>query len=269
MCIRDSDIPENLNHYREKLAGSKETLQKRIQEINEAIEQALVDGIIGEEERSKHSTDTVTIKPEETKNFPLEFEKLDKVETDLSRARTERRDELHEEWEEMKKQLSGSHIKPAEKKEISGFISQALKNEDTRVVEETLSSLSRVLDGTTGLDEILSSLKKEVDVLDEFTKKAPGITDWLGNKSVKSIIPNINKGLRTSIDGISFAEISKPRRDEAVKAIEGWHQLKQKRPKDLKSLRPLKVLLEYLGFEDAKLHTEKKGEDWLLSLIHI
>jgi len=270
-CIKEElDIPENLNHYREKLAGSKETLQKRIQEINEAIEQALVDGIIGEEERSKHSTDTVTIKPEETKNFPLEFEKLDKVETDLSRARTERRDELHEEWEEIKKQLSGSHIKPAEKKQISDSISKDLKNEDTRVVEETLSSLSRVLDGTASLDEILPSLKKEeVDVLDEFTKKAPGIKDWLGNKNVKFIIPNINKGLKTSIDGISFAGISKPRRDEAVKAIEEWHQLKQKRPRNLKSLRPLKVLLEYLGFEDAKLHTEKKGEDWLYADVNM
>lgn len=265
------NIPENLNHCREKLAGSKEALQRRIQEINEAIEQALVDGIIGEEERSKHNTNTVTIKPEETKNFPLEFEKLDEIKTDLSRARTKLRDELHKRWEEMQKQLSGSHIKPAEKKEISRFISQALKKEDTRVVEETLSSLSRVLDGTADSDEILSdiSLKKEVDVLDEFTKKAPGIGDWLGSKSVTFIVPNIKKGLRTSIDGISFAEVSKPRRDEAVKAIEEWHQLKQKRPKNLKSLQPLKVLLEYLGFEDAKLRTEKKGEDWLYADVNM
>lgn len=266
---RELDTTEKFNHYREKLAGSKEALQKRIQEIDEAIEQALVDGIIGEEERSKHNTDTVTIKSEETKNFPLEFEKLDKIKTDLSRAKTKRRDELHKKWEEMRKQLSSSHIKPAEKKEISSFISQALKDEDTRVVEETLSSLSQVLDGTTDSDEILSPLKKEVDVLDEFTKKAPKITDWLGNKSVKFIIPNIDEGLRTSIDGISFAEISKPRRDEAVKAIEEWHQLKQKRPKNLKSFQPLKVLLEYLGFEDAKLHTEKKSEDWLYADVNM
>lgn len=266
-CLEEElDIPRNLNHYREKRTGSKEALQRRIREINEAIEQALVDGIIGEE-RSEYNTVTVSIKPEETENFPFEFEKLDKVETALSKARTSRSDELHKKWEEMKKQLSDSPIKPAKKKkEISDFISQTLEKQDTRVVEEALSSLSRILDGTAGLEEILSdisSFKKEVDVLDEFTKRAPGIEDWLGSKSVKLITSKIKGGLKTSIDGISFAEVPKPRRDEAVKALDEWHQLKQKRPKNLKSLGPLKILLEYLGFEDANVHTEKKGEDWL------
>ena len=259
----ETNTAENSHRYREELAGSQAALHERMDQINEQIEQALVDGIIGEE-RSEYSARVVEIKPEETRNFPVKFDILNEIESDLSKARTRRSEELNARWEEKKRQLEDSHLKTEKKKGISDFISEALKNEDTRLAEEAISSLNRILDGNADPEAILFRRKEPVDALAEFAEKAPRIADWLGNKSVKSIIPSIQGGRQVSIDGISFMGIPKPRRDEAVKAIEQWHGLKQKRPTSRDNLyQPLKVLLEYLGFEDAALHHQADGADWL------
>lgn len=260
---KETNTAESSHRYREELAGSQAALHERIDQVNEQIEQALVDGIIGEE-RSEYSARVVEIKPEETRNFPLKFDILNEVESGLSKARTEHSKELNARWKEKKRQLEDSHLKTEEKKEISDFISEALKNEDTRLAEEAISSLNRILDGNADPEEILSRSKESADALVEFAEKTPKIADWLGNKSVKSIIPSIQGGRQVSIDGLSFMKIPKPRRDEAVKAIEQWHGLKQKRPTSRDNLyQPLKVLLEYLGFEDAMLHHQADGADWL------
>ncbi len=259
----ETNTEESSHRYREEFAGSQAALHERMNQINEQIEQALVDGIIGEE-RSEYNMRVIEIELEETRNFPEKFDILDEIDSDLSKARTGRSKELNARWRAKKKQLEDSHLKTEKKKEISDVISEALKKEDTRLAEEAISSLNRILDGNADPEEILFRREEPVDALVEFVEKAPRIADWLGNKSVKSIIPSIQGGRQVSIDGISFTGIPKPRRDEAVKAIEQWHGLKQKRPAGRDNLLPpLKVLLEYLGFEDAALYHQADGADWL------
>ena len=258
----ETDTAESSHRYREEFTGSQAALRERMNQIKEQIEQALVDGIIGEE-RSEYNARVIEIELEETRNFPEKFDVLDEIESDLSTARTKRSEELKARWEEKKRQLEDSHLKTEKKKEISDDISEALKGEDTRFAEEAISSLNRILDGNVDPEEMFGR-KKPIDALVEFVEKAPGIEYWLGNKSVKSIVPNIQKGRQVSVDGISFTGIPKPRKDEAVRAIEQWHRLKQKRPTGRDNLhQPLKVLLEYLGFEEAALHHQAAGVDWL------
>ncbi len=259
----ETNTAERSHRYREEFAGSQVALHERMNQIDEQIEQALVDGII-EEERSEYSARVIEIELEETRNFPEKFNILDKIESNLSKSRTKRSEELNATWKTKKKQLEDSHLKTEKKKEISDVISEALKKEDTRLAEEAISSLNRILDGNADPEEILFRREEPVDALIEFAEKAPRIADWLRNKSVKSIIPSIRGGRQVSIDGISFMRIPKPRRDEAVKAIDQWHGLKQKRPAGRDNLHPpLKVLLEYLGFEDVTLHHQADGADWL------
>ena len=130
-----------------------ETLRARLAETNTAIEQAVVDGIIVEEKRSEQSAKVVAMHPEDILHFALRYTELDQVHKDLVTAHKNRLAELHEEWRELEKYLTGSRIEPARQEEIRVFMSAALIREDTRVIEECIARLREIFDIDSDAEE--------------------------------------------------------------------------------------------------------------------
>ncbi len=272
--IRDeTDFAEMSRHYQDALEGSREALRDRVNKTSEAIEQAVVDGIIEEEERSKYNADVVTVRPEEVLNFPSQSEKLRYVDEALTGARKKRLLELREGWGKLKNQLEESHnIEPVAKKHIIDTMTIDFEHEDTRVIEERTARLTELLVGGGDPKDIWSTRR---DILvKEFQPLALEIRQWLEqSRSLRPIIQTIGRGL--SGGGIRFAEVPTRRRDESIKAIEAWTQLKKQRLKNLESLQPLITsLMAYLGFNmESRSNTDfqnrKKGEDWLYVRINM
>jgi hypothetical protein len=263
----DTDAAEISRRYQEALDGSKEALRIHLAETNEAIEQAVVDGIIVEK-RSEYNAVVVAINPGEVLDFTPRYEELYSVRNALATARKTRLKELHEIWHELRKRLGESHIKPVHQEEIQTFISTALDREDTRVVEESIARITEMLDVGSDVEESWFIASSTRDVLAEFTQLAPGIERWLEESAqgLQTVFRDIQKG-RTQ-EELRFAEVPTPRREEAASAIAVWRRLKQQRPKNLENSLPLVTLLRYLGFNiesgtGTTVRIEQKGGDWL------
>ena len=259
----ETRVGELSSRYQEALDGSRATLGERLNRTNQEIEQAVVDGIIGEE-RSEYNAIVVSVGSKEVLNFPPEFESLDDVRNRLADARKERLEELRQTWRGMEKRLDESHIEPAERREFKEQVSRELDGEDTRVVEERIAQLEAVLDHGDDAEEILSQSSATTrDVLAEFNERAPRIAQWLEQaKGLQTIVRDIERGPSRPLGGISFEGVPKPRRDEAVRAIAVWRRLKQQVRKG-ESLEPLVALLGYLGFAGVKCRLAESGKDWL------
>ena len=260
--IRDeTDFAEMSRHYQDALEGSREALRGYVNRTDEAIEQAVVDGIIGEE-RSQHNAVVIEVNSEDVLDYPSRFEKLDTVHNALSEARQNRLLELRERWNELAERLAESHVQEEMQKCIQEDISAELENEDTRVIEERIASLTEMLDvGGDPEEGRLRPTKR--DMLAEFKRRAPKIEQWLEQaRGLQTVIKDIEKATGRPLGDVSFGGVPKPRRDEAVKAIAAWRRLKQQGRRG-ENLEPLLTLLNYLEFEDAKVEIVLKGEDWL------
>ena len=259
----ETKITEMSSHYQEVLDGSRLALSEHVHRTDQEIEQAVVDGIIGEE-RSGYNADVVAVSSKEVLNFAPEFEKLDSVHERLADARKKRLEELRKTWDGVEKRLERSRIDSAKKKDIKDRISRELEGEDTRVVEERIALLEEVLDIGGDLEEIFSKSSGPMrDVLAEFKQRAPKIEEWFEQaQGLPKIIKDIERAPRNPLGGINFDGVPKPRRDEAVRAIAAWRRLKQHDPKNL-GRDQLATLLGYLGFEKTEFQVRGRGVDWL------
>ena len=257
-------VDELSSLYQEALDGSRAVLGEHLNRTDQEIEQAVVDGIIGEE-RSEYNAIVVSVGSKEVLNFPPEFKSLEEVHERLADARKERLEELRQTWKSLEKRLDESDITPERREVFKERISRELTGEDTRVVEERIAQLEEVLHLGDDAGEIFSRASAPTrDVLAEFKERAPRIAQWFEQaKGLQAIVRDIERAPSRHLGGTNFKRVPKPRRDEAARAVTAWRLLKQQGRKG-DSLEPLVVLLlGYLGFADAQCRIANRGEDWL------
>ncbi|HHE72712.1 MAG TPA: hypothetical protein ENL34_10580 [Chloroflexi bacterium] len=266
-ALRDEvDATELSRHYQEAIQGSRAALRDNINETSNAIEQALVDGIIADE-RSKYSAIVEDVNPAETLNFPLKYDELRKVRDSLLAARQKRLTALRVNWRGVQNQFETSHIEAAKQEVARRFVQAALDRGDTRVVEASLALLLEAIDTGGELDDRLFAPVETRDVLAEFLESAPRIEKWLeGVQGLQQVATDIRHG-RTHA-GIRFAEVPKKRREEAAKAVSSWRRLKQQRPGQQENPDHIATLLRYLGFSfelgrGTPVQVEGRGKGWL------
>lgn len=247
-----SDSPDHAtleNHYQDARQTSRVSLNSKIQETSTAIEQALIDGIISDQEHSDYDSKVIALDPEKELNFQPQRDKLDEILDNLKKARKDRLDQLKEEWRQVEGRLRPPLI-PAEHQEfIRSAVRRSISDHDTRVLEEHLAHLTQVLDGAEVLD------------LGWFTVPSPrrkGISDFLN--AAREIEENLKKGpmqwremeicLRNGRTwaGLKFGPTPRPRRDEAATALKSWLALKQGNSDSRNNRQHLITLLKYLGF---------------------
>lgn len=249
----------------EALDGSRLALREEKDRTRAVVEQAVVDGIIGEE-RPEFTGKIDAIDPEKTRRFSPKFRMLQEIRNDLGEARKQRLRELENNWEALQIQMRSS-VKPAKWDEAQEFIKEALAIGDTRVVDECLAQLRRAVDEGRDLSENLFSYSGSRDVLSEFVDRAEKISEWIADERGLQQVAKSIIGGSTHAD-IAFGKVPKPRRDEAVEAIEAWRRLKQGGAKSRDNPRHIQTLLEYLGFlfstaNDLPIRTREDNNDWL------
>ncbi|MCX6011842.1 MAG: hypothetical protein NTV30_00200, partial [Chloroflexi bacterium] len=153
------DENESVVSYTDQLQGSKEALNESCLKTMDSVEQAVVDGIINDEERSKYSAKVEEIKQAKVLNFLPKYDELKAIVTELEERHQSRLEHLREQWIDIQAQLP---ITDADKrKQLISVMEEALDRRDTRVVEEYISSME---DGQIVL-ETLSFSKAQRDVL--------------------------------------------------------------------------------------------------------
>ncbi len=249
--------------YQERIESSQQSLQEQEGQTKEVVEQALIDDIITDEERSKYIQVCKT-KSEETLNFRPAYERLHDVREDISKARARRLEELGTRWHKLTEELPS--IDSELQEQISEHVQNRLRQGDVRVVEELIVLLEsgKMPDGW--LNHWLNAGKpaKCQVVAQQFQQERKHIEERLQTSGLWGIIRAVQQG-ETDKD-ITFTK-------GAISALSDWRKLKQIRPTStslehqIQNL--LRSLLSFLGFSfgaeglNGKIPVMQRGNDWL------
>ena len=256
-----------LQEYQDALIGSRAALRSNIAETDSAIEQALVDGVIAEEERSRYNASFASLSVDDVRNFRAKFAEMTAIRRALQECRAERLAHLRERWAALDQLLSKSHISQEKQDAARSVLQSRLELGDTRVVDECLARLQEALDSGEDLPADWYAPGNGRDYLEEFNRTAPRIERWLAQNygDLKAAETAAREGL--AIADIKLRDVPAPRRNEAAGAFEGWRVLKQHTAKGNNSVAIAKVL-QYLTFDlkatgAAAIEIMETGPDWL------
>ena len=245
--------------------GSRAALSHRVTEMQSAIEQGMVDGLLVEEERPAISAKLGTADIENPLCFGPLFQRLDEIEHQLDQKRTNRLQELKSQWTDLRQRLE-QKIQVDLIEAVEAFIQKAFKQGDTRVVEEGLARLRGVLQGESEWESAWFAPPDERDVLKEFQNACSGIESGLSSlENVVQLADVIDQG--QTWGSVAFGTLPQTRRAEAAKAIKSWHQLKRQQGQPNTARRHIPVLLAYLGFhlleKESVVSVKSYDRDWL------
>ena len=248
------------NRLDEDLKGAQAALADQVAKVQGAIEQGIVDGLLSEEERDRLNAEL----PDAENSIHIQplFQRLENIERDLAAKLNDRLQELAAQWRKMRRGLA-RRIPPERLEATNTFIRRAIRQCDTRVVEESLALLRGVAQGESEWKSEWFTPTDTRDVFEEFQDACRGIESGLGDKGVDQLSELIEQGQTWA--GVQFGELPRVRRDEAVAALRVWHRLKRQPGRDKEIHRPVRVLLEFLGFHvsagESAVRVEEQGQD--------
>lgn len=268
------DSEDFVGNFDEAIMLGRADLSENKGKIQNAIEQALIDGIITEEKRSELNYRVEQIYPELTLNLHQYYLELEAIQIVLSTAREERIFELQKDWERLQLQLNTSRIVSEEKKaKISKLITRSFENSDSRLVDEYLARLSAGIENSNLQDDDWEQDNVDEDIAEIFFRDVGVIQSWLEKSSLDQVSSEI-RDAKTS-GGYDFNTVEAPRRSEAAKAIDAWRQLKKIKGRQTQDLQGLiSNIVEYLGFVlDTNTHDpiviKKNGDDFIYLNSHM
>jgi ribosome recycling factor len=270
--VQEEDEKEELARCcEEEISGSRSALKDMLRRTSDNIEQAVVDGILSNEERSTHLSDMQNIDPDTTLNFHVQYERLDKISGSIAEARQTRLRELRGEWDHIKQRLATYPGDDQKKAEVLTTVMNILDGEDTRVMEECIAQLAELMDAGEFLNENPFDLPPERNtmqrnIIKRFIDVSMPISDLLNRQGLQSLHEAIKNG--NSWGNQNFANLSRGLKDEALASIKAWRSLKQGSAGSQGNHAQIEMILRYLGFnvdpsKKAAMAVQKKGEHWL------
>lgn len=238
--------------YDEMLEESRYGLRQKHDDALVRIEQAIVDGIISDDERSGYSARHEVVKPNETIYFQPEKARLESIRTDLEAARRKRLGDLRDKWQENRiawmRGVDADLWARIEKTVLGSF-----DQNDTRVIEEYIDQV-RHLDPSS--DSPFAFERREgraAEIFREMWEQSEALEDALGSRG---IVPN---GGMTNLErikdystfaGMTVANLSSTGQSRVRDVAQAWKRLKQmeNRQSDQEVFTHLKVLLSFLEF---------------------
>ncbi len=273
----DGDESESFNKlYLDTLEGSKAALRVKIQESQSVIEQAIINGIISDEQRDENAELISLILPDNSLNFNKHFKQLDSIQNDLERALEKRLNVLNQRWEELKPQLNkDSRFDTEERNKTEAFINNEFKNKNTRVIEECLAKLYENIE--RGGHFILADFEKPSSktIYREYNKARKRISD-----NINTFDPTLNR-LKQAIEKqrtwsiIKFGEMPKSHLQQAGEALNTWSKLMRSKSSldDSKFNEMLRDILTFIGFvfDKSKNYTEniRNEGNWRLDRVNM
>ena len=188
----DSTVGEVLNSYQTLLNGSREALERAIDDTRRIIEQAVVDGVIAEEDRAEHISEVEKIIPDEVLHFRPRYRLLEDVREKLTQARDGRLEYLHREWQTIHQQPLFTRLAPDIQEAVHQRVSGALDVKDTRLVDEYLAHIREELDSSRNEWGWLNPEEPD-DLLNEFLRQLPNLEE-ASKKGLKEVSARYQEG---------------------------------------------------------------------------
>lgn len=218
----------------------KNTIKRRIDEVNAQIEKAVRDGIISEEERQQYISVVVTI--ENTIEQDLDFyrmrSELSNVLTNLDEARKEKEDEI-------RTRLDKISISNEDDQQL---LEQAFAAGDFVTVNEYMEMLNN--------GEQLSATSTRPNLfINYFPKISERIERYLEQGlTPRDVINNVKT--KRNIAGIDLKNVPGAQIDEATEMMKAWYRMKSRQSPDLRA--DLRILLTSFGFNVLNMVRNKK-----------
>lgn len=269
--LGEEDSNTTDGRIRKSKEASNLRLREKIKEAEYALNKALSDGIVLEENYSRHSAHIIAIRPDDVLNFPKEILALDRLQDELHDARHLRVEHLCQSWESFQKN-GFPNASPEHWERIQHFVQDALDAEDTRLVDECLSHLREAREQGKALEEAWFNSDRSQGEghkrreLEHYLELLPRLLEWQDKRSdLKAAGAAIRIG--QTVADIAFGQIPTKRRVEAADAIERWRQIKQgPQARDIDNA--LGDILRFLGFTDGQtgeqtVVVKTQGADWV------
>lgn len=261
--LNDSDSYEEIHkYYMGMFDGSKSTLKSKILDTQASIEKSIINGIISDEEREDISADISLISPDETQNFNKVFNRLDDKQKLLEDKLNKRMDSLVDRWNDIKPTLNNSNkIEEKEKNKIEKSFENMVKDKNSRVLEEWLSSLSERIE--RGEDYSLSDYdpRSKKTLYEKYLDIREKIEDHINSTDNKlgRLLSAIERGKTWKI--IKYGSLPKTQLKQARDVMDNWIQLIEKKHKleDSDFNKKLMSIFTFIGFTlDNRLYSVKK-----------
>ncbi len=245
---------------REQERGARAALGQQRDVVRDEIEQALVDGVITDAQRSTFDAAVEAIDTEHVQDFGPSHGQLREVLDRLKAARAQLLGEQQVLWDDLREQLAQSHLTAEHLNRISARVERGFATQDVHLVDEYLAQVRRELDGETPSD-IWDEARPQRDVLGEFGSLSPGIREWLkGERRLEEA----QRAARNSqnLPWAPFSQLNKARRTEVVDALDAWHVLKRYPLGHHRHLEAIVKVLRYLGFTPDSDQPVEKINHW-------
>lgn len=264
------EIPEQgvraelVRDLRSQEAAAVSELRAKVDEANELLEQGVVDGIIGDAERSTYAGRLEAQLIASTRDVGRRLSVVASIKSELLDAASQRLAVQRERWRELEPELSVSYLPEATKHEICRRIEGAFQTRDTRLLDEFLAQLPEVIAGVIQPPPAWFERKPDRDSLERFTGMLPAIDEAV-KLGWRIIIDEISKGRWPH--PLRFPHPPKANVKEVLSAFEAWRTLKSSALRRVDAQRELVTLLAFLGFKptsgSSSVTIVKESGDWV------
>jgi hypothetical protein len=244
---------------REALRSDLSALHTERRESIVAVEQALIDGLISEGERTSYIGRIEAVGKDlnrveyhlEANRWLLNLgslsERLQNVRKELDEKRRNRLEGQRQRWVDLRTRLAGA-VPATDFRAIQQKLESALERGEIRVVDEYLASLEKALKGKE-LPIGLFAPGGKRDRLREFRDAIHPLSEFLNSYSVEKIIRDVVQGKPPA--ELDLPRLPASRMREIARALFAWSSLKANRSEEHQTDHVI-ALMEYLGFRTQR-----------------
>jgi hypothetical protein len=244
---------------REALRSDLSALHTERRESIVAVEQALIDGLISEGERTSYIGRIEAVGKDlnrveyhlEANRWLLNLgslsERLQNVRKELDEKRRGRLEGQRQRWALLRSKLSEA-VSATDFQAIQQKLESALERGEIRVVDEYLASLEKALKGKE-LPIGLFAPGGKRDRLREFRDAIHPLSEFLNSYSVEKIIRDVVQGKPPA--ELDLPRLPASRMREIARALFAWSSLKANRSEEHQTDHVI-ALMEYLGFRTQR-----------------
>ena len=270
---------------------ARDELRALLAEANDAIEQAVVDGVL--EDGAAFAATIAAIAPEKTLDFRTTRAEIERVMRDIDEERARKSQEQRAEWEQIALELESSSLDARDRTRVREIVERLLQKEpyDPRVVDEHLSWTRELLEGGNNRsvqdlapDQSSRLAARIGDFARAFWDDYPHLFDALEtlldvDKLARKVDEALTVGAPARAQGaFNFGDVPADRRREAALTVNAWATLKKlrgqrRRSESASPLRDIFAQFFEFSFRDAttavKIDAHNSSNDALFAEIRM
>lgn len=250
-----------------KLREAEDTWRRRlrscVEEAAEKIEQALVDGVFGADERTKLTAELeISTGLEEQPDFGARVARLESVLRVVEAKAKAKLEHLHAEWTDLKARLQDGGLTLTQREKVCGLVEELFERKDLRLVEETHAQLKAVLSGESKVPSVWLGEEASREVFSEFLMRHDELEE-VAQRGLPEVIREL-RAKRRLRGLLPPGSVPGPRIEEAARALEAWRVVKAGRPAP-QLAEEVRHILSYLDFslQTGGVTAANTGGTWM------